>query len=61
MANFCRYLIRVTITRGRFSSNIIKELDIAVFNYKKPKVDDAPIKMDVSFHFKNFKFSDFFR
>jgi hypothetical protein len=43
-----RYLIRVTITRGRFSTNVIKELDIAVFTYKKPKVTDAPIKMDVS-------------
>jgi vacuolar protein sorting-associated protein 26 len=42
-----RYLLRCTILRGKLSKNIVKELDVGVYTYKKPEKEDAPIQMDV--------------
>ena len=42
-----RYLLRVTIGRSFFSSNIVREQEIWVVNYYKPPVENPPIRMEV--------------
>jgi vacuolar protein sorting-associated protein 26 len=40
-------VLRCTITRGKLSKNVVKDLDICVYTYKKPEKEDNPIQMDV--------------
>jgi len=42
-----RYFLRATMTRGGFSSNIVKDMEIWVVNYDKPPQMNNTIKMEV--------------